>query len=200
MDIQTIINGCRRGDARAFELLFDRYENRVYDLAYTILGDAQEAQDAAQDAFIRILERLDSYQGEAAFETWLTAVVVNCCRDYMRRRKARRWLSLEVLRRGPLARQTGRAADPARLLEQNESRDALWQAVSELDDRLRIPFILRYRYNFACAEIGAMLGLTVNTIYDQLSQARRLLRASLEKKRKVDFDRTQIFTEKHRFS
>lgn len=188
LDIQSILNGCRRGDVYAFERLFDRYENRVYDLACAILGNAQEAQDATQDTFIRVLERLDSYQGDAAFETWLTAIAVNCCRDRLRRRKARRWLSLGILDHGAWARRHGREQDPAYLAEESEERRALWQAVGHLDDRLRLPFILRYRYEMPCGEIAKMLGLAVNTVYERLSQARRRLREVLQEAEEWDAD------------
>jgi len=74
----------------------------------------------------------------------------------------------------------GQRNDPAYLMEQNMERDALWQAVNTLDERLRAPFILFYRYKMSCAEIGGVLELATTTIYDQLSQARRRLRLILD--------------------
>ncbi|MFO7540305.1 MAG: sigma-70 family RNA polymerase sigma factor [Chloroflexota bacterium] len=179
MDLQITLNQCRHGDPEAFEQLFDYFEHHVYDLACVILRDPHDAQDAVQETFIRVLERLDSYRGEAAFQTWLTAIAVNCCRDMLRRRQASRWLPLVALNHKRWRRRRGQHNDPAYRMEQNLEKDALWQAVNTLDDRLRSPFILFYRYEMKCEEIAAVLGLATTTIYDQLSQARRRLRLIL---------------------
>lgn len=180
MNLHPILSRCREGDPEAFAELFDYFEHHVYDLAAVILRDPHDAQDALQETFIRVLERLDSYQGEAAFKTWLTAIALNCCRDILRRRRTRRWLPLAALNHKRWTRRRGQRNDPAYLMEQNLERDALWQAVNALDERLRTPFILYYRYGMSCAEIGDVLGLATTTIYDQLSQARRRLRAILD--------------------
>jgi RNA polymerase sigma-70 factor, ECF subfamily len=180
MDLQTILSRCREGDPEAFEELFDYFEHHVYDLADVILRDPHDAQDAVQETFIRVLERLDSYRGEAAFKTWLTAMAVNCCRDMLRRRQVRRWLPLTTLNQRRWVRRRGQRNDPAYLMEQNLERDALWQAVNTLDERLRSTFILYYRYEMSCAEIGTVLGLATTTIYERLSQARRRLRPILD--------------------
>jgi DNA-directed RNA polymerase specialized sigma24 family protein len=84
MDLHTTLTQCRHGDPEAFARLFDYFEDDVYDLACVILRDPHDAQDVVQETFIRVLERLDSYRGEAAFQTWLTAIAVNCCRDLLR--------------------------------------------------------------------------------------------------------------------
>jgi RNA polymerase sigma-70 factor, ECF subfamily len=179
MDLQTILSQCRRGDSEAFARLFDYFEHHVYDLACVILRDPHDARDATQETFIRVLERLDSYQGDAAFKTWLTAIAVNCCRDMLRRRQARRWLPLAALNHKRWLRRRGQRNDPAYRMEQNLEKDALWQAVNRLDERLRSAFILFYRYEMKCEEIATVLGLATTTIYDQLSQARRRLRLIL---------------------
>jgi RNA polymerase sigma-70 factor (ECF subfamily) len=120
------------------------------------------------------LERIDSFAGTAAFETWLISIAVNHCRDRLRRRKVRQVLSLSGLRLSSSRR------DPAAMLEERLFQDALWQMVNQLDDRLRLPFILRYRYDYSCGEAADILGLAVNTIYEQLSRARRQLRQMAE--------------------
>lgn len=168
--IDEIVRGCQRGDPQAFAALFNRYEQRVYDLACVILRNSDEAKDVVQDTFVRVLERINTYRGTAAFESWLLAIAINCCRDRLRRQKVRRYLSLEFLRLGSSRH------DPAAMAEANVQRQRLWQAVNQLDDRLRLPFILRYRYEYSCGEIAAMLDIAVTTVYERLSVARRRLR------------------------
>ena len=173
-DIDQIVSGCRAGEPQAFAALFRRFEQRVYDLACVILRDPIEAQDAVQETFVRVWERIDSFAGTAAFETWLISIAVNHCRDRLRRRKVRQVLSLSGLRLSSSRR------DPAAMLEEKLFQDALWQMVNQLEDRLRLPFILRYRYEYSCGEVADILGLAVNTIYEQLSRARRQLRQMAE--------------------
>lgn len=77
--------------------LFERFQDRVYDLASAILEDQAEAEDALQDTFLRVFRDIAGYRHKSSFETWLVAVVVNVCRDRLRRRKVRQALSLDWL-------------------------------------------------------------------------------------------------------
>jgi RNA polymerase sigma-70 factor (ECF subfamily) len=102
----------------AFAALFERFQDCVCDLAWAILRD--EAEDAVQDTFLRLFERIDRYQGASPFQIWLVAVTVNVCRDRFRRRKVRRALPLEWL--GPVA---GRGEDPVEVVQRQEQRSSL---------------------------------------------------------------------------
>lgn len=174
--VETIVQGCRRGDPSAFATLFARFQDRVYDLACVILRDEAEAEDAVQDAFLRIFEHIADYRGESSFETWLVAITVNGCRDRLRRRKVRQALSLERLAPRWLSRILGLNDDPAMTFELREQRRSLWAMVDCLDDRLRLPLILRYHYGLTCGEVAQVLGLVTGTVYSRLSEGRRCLR------------------------
>jgi RNA polymerase sigma-70 factor (ECF subfamily) len=173
-DVRDLVQRCRTGDLHAFAALFERFQNRLYDLAWAVLRDEAEAEDAVQDTFLRVFERVDRYRGVSSFETWLVAVAVNVCRDRIRRRKVRRALSLEWL--GPTA---GRSKDPAEAVQQQEHRRSLWDTVDRLDERHRLPLILRYYYGLPCGEVAEALGLTTGTVYVRLSEGRRRLREML---------------------
>lgn len=178
--VETIVQGCRQGDLRAFASLFARYQDRVYDLACVILRDETEAEDVVQDTFLRVFERIADYRGDSSFETWLIAVTVNVCRDRLRRQKVRRTFSLEQLAPRWLSRFLGFDDDPAATFERREQRRALWATLDHLDDRLRLPLILRYRYGLTCGEVAQVLGLAVGTVYGQLSEGRRCLRQMIQ--------------------
>jgi DNA-directed RNA polymerase specialized sigma24 family protein len=107
---------------------FRCYKDKVYRLALTILRDVQEAEDITQEVFLRLLRQIHSYRGEAAFDTWLTAITVNACRDRLRRQKLRRALPFEWLR-GRARRQ-----DTDEAVEQRQWKRSLWEQV----DLLRI--------------------------------------------------------------
>ena len=172
--LTQLVRRCQQGDLEAFARLFRRFRQVVYDLACVILRDNVAAQDAVQDTFLRVMEKIDSFAGEAAFETWLTAVTVNICRSYLRRQKVRRFLSLENMRPGQLLH-AGGAPNPARLVEERLRRQSLWHMVSTLPDRLRLPLILRYRYALPCADIAEILDVKLGTVYQQLNEGRRQL-------------------------
>lgn len=184
-DIQALVKSCQQGDLAAFAALFTRFENRIYDLACAILHDEVEAEDALQDIFLRVFERITDYRAASSFETWLVAVSVNHCRDRLRRRKVRRALSLEQLTPRWLARALGFGQGPETVLEWHERRASLWDMVDRLDDRLRLPLILRYHYGLSCGEVAQTLERTTGTVYGQLSEGRRRLRQMLEEEQSV---------------
>ena len=98
----------------------------------------------------------------------------------MRRRKVRHFLSLENVAPRVLWRAFHRGKDPAAAVSEREQQRSLWQAVAELDDRLRLPIILRYQEGLSCGEIAEVLDLSLSTIYTQLSQGRQQLRELLD--------------------
>lgn len=173
--LTQLVSRCQQGDLEAFAALFKRFRQYIYDLSCVILRDNVAAQDAVQDTFLRVLEKIDTFTGEAAFETWLTAVAVNVCRSQLRRQKVRRFLSLENLRVGQLIHFGAAAPNTAHLVEERLRRQTLWQMVDTLPDRLRLPLILRYRYAMPCADIAAVLNLKVGSVYQQLNEGRRQL-------------------------
>jgi len=88
-ELDELVRRCQAGELAAFTVLFRRYEARVYRLALAIVRDERDAEDAVQDAFLRAFERIKRFRGDASFDTWFTAVVVNVCRDRLRRRRVR---------------------------------------------------------------------------------------------------------------
>ena len=162
---------CQEGDQAAFAEFFRCYKDKVYRLAVTILRDVQEAEDITQEVFLRLLRQIHSYRGEAAFDTWLTAITVNACRDRLRRQKLRRALPLEWLR--------GRARqqDTDEAVEQRQWKRSLWEQVDLLEDKYRLPVILFYYEGLPAGEVARVLGLTVSAVYARLNTARVRLRA-----------------------
>jgi RNA polymerase sigma-70 factor, ECF subfamily len=172
---KSIVQRCQAGDEEAFALLFKQYRQRLYGLAASILQDEAAAEDAVQETFLTVLDKIKSYRQESALETWLIAILVNQCRSHLRWQKARRALSLENLTPRWLARLAGREMDPATAVADNEQAETVWRLVNRLDNRLRIPIILRYQYELSAAEIAEILGSNPNRVYQQLHEGRRQL-------------------------
>jgi RNA polymerase sigma-70 factor (ECF subfamily) len=168
---QSLVNRCKEGDLGAFAEIFRRYEAEMFRLAVTILRHEQDAEDAVQDAYLRVFERIDSFSGDAAFKTWLTAILVNVCRDRLRRRKVRRALALDWLRdlRGP--------HNVVEEVARRQVRQTLWEYVDRLDDNHRLPVILHYYARLSCGEVAEVLNLPTSTVYSRLNTARIRLRA-----------------------
>ena len=179
-DVHKVVRQCQDGQLDAFATLFSHYQNRVYDLACVILRDKTVAEDVVQDTFLAIFRKIDGFKGESAFETWLTAIAVNQCRMRQRKRTVRQFLSLEQLSPRRLFRLSSRDDNVADIVHSKQRRETLWEMVDELQERLRLPLILRYHYGLSCADIGIILGRQTSTIYQQLNEGRRLLEQKLQ--------------------
>jgi RNA polymerase sigma-70 factor (ECF subfamily) len=167
---------CQQGDVLAIEQLVQTYQSDVYRLALSILDDPAEADDATQDVFVAALRSLDSFHGSASFRTWLFSITLNLCRSRLRRRKGRSLLR-QMLENLFQADQPHPESEAIR----QETGSELWQAVCALDEKHRIPLVLRYYHDLPVAEIAEMLGIPTGTVHSRLNHAREKLRARLEK-------------------
>jgi len=170
----TLILRCQQGEQNAIVDLFQAYQQQVYRLAVTILHDQQDAEDVTQEVFLRVFKRIGEYRGESAFQTWLTAIVVNTCRDWLRRQRLRQWLPLQWLRG---------VSNPDQvddMVEMREQRWKLWTQVERLNEKLRLPVILFYHEGMPADEVAKALDLPVSTIYARLNTARLQLRTALQ--------------------
>jgi RNA polymerase sigma-70 factor (ECF subfamily) len=184
-DLDELEQRCKQGDLAAFNRLFHDHEARLYRLAVTILQDERDAEDALQDTYIRIFERIRRFQGKSSVETWITAIMVNVCRDRLRRRKVRRALPLDWLR------EQATGGDMVRDVEAKRQRQKLWSLVDRLDDRHRLPVILHYHGGWSCGEVASILALRTSTVYSRLNSARLQLRTMLQAESRQGLERSQ---------
>lgn len=166
---------CREGDALAIERLVQTYQAQVYRLALSIVDDPDEADDATQEVFVAALRALDSFRGEASLKTWLFRITVNVCRNRLGRSQRRGRLQ-QILQ----SLFTQEQAQPEKEAVQHESDSALWRAIQALDDKHRLPVILRYYHDLPVAEIAETLGVPVGTVHSRLNHAREKLRTQLK--------------------
>jgi len=175
-DETQLVSRCQQGDLRAFADLVEQYQDRLFDVAWAILREREAAKDAVQETFLAAFQKVKGFRGESALETWLIAIVVNQCRSRLRRQKARRLISLDNLSPQRLFAAAKQNPDPAAIVGQRLQQEAVWQLVNQLDDRLRLPILLHYRYGLSGEEIAGALGVAKSTIYERLSQGRKRLR------------------------
>jgi RNA polymerase sigma-70 factor (ECF subfamily) len=161
----------------SIEGLVREHYGYIQRLALSILDDPHEAEDAAQEAFIAASRSLSSYRGEANLRTWLTAIAVNGCRGRLRKRRTRQNLQ-HTLQALHLAQRSPISVEEAAI--QQDSARSLRQAVAELDDKHRLPILLRYVHQLSVPEIARLLATNPGTIYSRLHYARRMLIARLD--------------------
>jgi RNA polymerase sigma-70 factor (ECF subfamily) len=175
-DLDLALQQSRTGGTLDYNELARQCHPAVLRFAASILNDPDDAEDAAQEALIAALAALDGYRGEASFRTWLYAITLNVCRKQMRKRKARGVLlnAIEAVTRGITGNHT-----PEEAAAQSEMQRELWAAVDALDEKHRIPIVLRYAHDLPIGEIAEVMGLNEGTVHSRLYYARESLQASL---------------------
>ncbi|MCX6031689.1 MAG: sigma-70 family RNA polymerase sigma factor [Chloroflexi bacterium] len=159
----------RRGDQTAFCRLVEAYQGPVYNLAYRMLGNAVEAEDAAQETFVRMYTKLHTYQPERKLSSWVLSIASHYCIDRLRRRRLN-WLSLDD---EPVAAVLpSRQRGPEESALRREVRDEVQQVVDRLAPSYRAPLILRYWYDLSYEEIAETMGLSVQAVKSRLHRAR----------------------------
>jgi RNA polymerase sigma-70 factor, ECF subfamily len=159
----------RRGDQAAFSHLVEAYQRPVYNLCYRMLSNAPEAEDAAQETFVRMYTKLHTYQPDRKLSSWLLSIASHYCIDRLRRRRGQ-WLSLDEEPMTTTLPSQNRG--PEDLALRAESRDEVQRLVDMLPAAYRVPLILRYWYDLSYAEIAEVMGLTVQAVKSRLHRAR----------------------------
>ena len=173
-DEQVWLEQARRGDKNAFGQLIEAYQGPVYNLAYRMLGNSGEAEEAAQEAFIRAYTRLDSYDPTHKFSTWLLSITSNYCIDQIRKRRAVLLSIDEPLPPHPALHSDNNKGPEAEYMAQE--REQLVQGLlSELAEEYRQAVVLRYWYDMSYEEIADVQKTTVSAVKSRLFRARRIL-------------------------
>ena len=182
MDEKAIIERVLAGDNNAFGELVEVYQDRVYNLALRMSGNADDAFDLAQEAFFRAWRGLSGFQFESAFSTWLFRLTSNVCLDWLRAKKRRPTVSLTTLDdEGEEVQMEIRdpGKGPEELLLAAEDRKALAKALNELPVEYREILTLRAINDLSYEEISRILNLREGTVKSRLSRARLALRNKL---------------------
>ncbi|GAB4470275.1 MAG: sigma-70 family RNA polymerase sigma factor [Anaerolineales bacterium] len=162
------------GDSEAFVQLIEIYQRSVFNLCYRMLGNAEDAEDAAQETFLRAFRSLRKYDQGRSFATWLLSIAAHYCIDQIRKRKMIVFSledvpELEFAHHGPL---------PEAAVGLREDQQRVQQLLKMLSETDRAAIILYYWYDFSYEEIAQTLSLTVSAVKSRLHRARRALAES----------------------
>jgi len=158
----------RQGDDDAFALLVETYQKPVYNLCYRMLGDGQEAEDAAQESFWRAYQALQRYDPERSFITWLLSIAAHYCIDQQRRRRIPTFSMDDIMEELV----PDNAPSPEKETARSEEQRMLQGLIAEMKPQDRAALILRYWYDFSEQEISQALSLSVSAVKSRLHRAR----------------------------
>ncbi len=181
-----VIEAVLRGELDQYAVLVDRYERAALQLAFSFVGNFEDAKEISQNGFVKAYQKLAAFRREAKFSTWLYRIVVNECKDFLRR-KARRpgFVSLgqgrgEEEGEMELFEVADPKGDPRQLLQEKELGRRLSRAIGRLSERQKTAFCLHHVNGFSQEEVSQVMGCRLGTVKAHLARAAEALRESME--------------------
>jgi len=189
IDDAVLVKRCWQGDSAAMERLVLKYQNRIYNVILKICANTDDAAELTQDTFVKVIEKIDSFQGRSGFYTWLFRIAVNVTLNHCRKKARLGFSSLDA----GLEKYDSRATlvlkeflgddsspDPAALAQSKELYDIVVESLKKLDDAQRAVIVLRDIEGMSYAQIADVLDIELGTVRSRLSRGRSRLREILE--------------------
>jgi RNA polymerase sigma-70 factor (ECF subfamily) len=173
------VNAALEGNQDAFAEIVYAYQDSVYNLCYRMLGERTEAEDAAQEAFLRAYLNLKRYDPARSFKTWVLSIASNYCIDRLRRRRLQ-WLSLDDEPTSDHLSLSSDDAEPEPAALMREHSKAIQALLSELSPDYRAAVVLRYWYDYSYTEIADIMDTTESAVKSRLFRARQALADKLD--------------------
>jgi len=175
-DERTWVLQAQQGDDEAFTNLVETYQKPVYNLCYRMVGEPGDAEDAAQETFLRAYQNLHRYDPSRSFGTWILSIAAHYCIDRLRKRKFLMFsMDAENEDGSSFELPDPDSPDPEAESVTKEQRDSLHLLLKDLDATDRAAVIMRYWYDFSEVEIASSLKLTVSAVKSRLHRSRRAL-------------------------
>jgi RNA polymerase sigma-70 factor, ECF subfamily len=171
---QALVERCRKGDRGAFTELVIRYQRPIYNAAYWILHSAEDASDIAQDVFLKVAERLDEFDSQRKFFSWIYRIAVNESLNLLRRNGHEEWLDDEIDLPG------AESANPEVQASDAERSRWIQRSMRKLSPNDRTVLMLRHYSECSYQEIADILDLDEKTVKSRLFEARHRLRDMLK--------------------
>ena len=171
-----------KGDQNAYADIVNLYQHKLYQICYRMLGNKQEAEDIAQEAFVRAYINLHSYDQKRKFSTWLYRIATNLCIDRIRKKKPDYYLDAEVAGTDGLDMYSQIAADeklPEDVVAQMELQERIQYEISRLPDKYRSVIVLKYIEELSLQEISEILDMPLGTVKTRIHRGREALRKQL---------------------
>jgi len=185
---KEVIEGCKSGDQNAFEKIVLAYQKKVFNIAFRMIGNREEAKELSQEVFLSVFESISGLREAAKFESWLTQMTLNRCRNRWKFLKRRHYFKTDSLN-DPIATEDGEmerriydsSGNPETLLEKKMIRELIQRGLLQLKEDHRELIVLRDLQGFSYEEIGRLVSLPEGTIKSRLHRARMDLKEILER-------------------
>lgn len=174
--LEQMLQRGQSGEPQFAEALVRQHYAGIHRLARSILGDEQDAQDAAQETFVAALLHIERFQPGTSLKAWLAGIAVHKCQAILRKRKTRQALGGALQAIHSLFE---RSSSVVETVIQHETHAGLWEAVHRLDEKHRLPVILFYLYDLPVKEIAAILKISPGTVNSRLHYALEKLKGYL---------------------
>ncbi len=171
---EALIENIANQDTEAFQELIERYQSLVFNTAYRFVGNVHDAEDLAQEAFLRVFKNAERYVPSAKFKTWLSRIVTNLCLDFLKKKKP------VLLEEESFLDIPSPGLRPSQELELNERQRILQQAVQCLKETQRMALVLHHYECLKYEEIAQVMGCSVKAVESLLVRAKKALRERLE--------------------
>lgn len=189
VDEQILLKKSQEGDIHAFEQLIESYQKRVFNIAYRIIGSYDDANELAQEVFIKVYRSLVKFKGQSTFSTWIYSITKNVCYDELRKRKNKKVVYIDEdvkYDNSEIQRQIeDDRPQPDEIAEKNEIKRIIHEAISELSEEHRVAIVLRDIQGFSYEEISKILECPEGTVKSRINRARQSLKNILKKNKEL---------------
>jgi RNA polymerase sigma-70 factor (ECF subfamily) len=188
----SLLAKAKQGDIEAFENLTCSYYTKVYNICYRMLNSVEDANEQAQETFIKAFRYIKDFKGNCSFYTWLYRIATNVCLDFLRKNKGKKDISLEQNIFEDLSLKDRLVSDingPEKVAEVNAQKQAIKQALEKMNEKNKIVIVLRDFNGLSYEEIADIIKAPVGTVKSRISRARAELKNLLCK------DKEHLFTD-----
>ena len=168
------IEKCRQGDMAGRHVLYDLHRSKVLNLSWRILGSQHEAEDALQEVFIKVFDRIDHFRGESAFSTWIYRMTTNHCLDVLRRKKILSFMGFESVPEVEDKKDSEKAVNLG-------FSPVITKALEKLPEKQKICLLMREMDDLSYEDIALALQLSLGTVKSNIHRAKAFLKEALEK-------------------
>jgi len=186
---KLLLARARNGDISAFESLIEGYQKKVFNIALRMIGDYEDANDLAQEVFIRIYKSIKGFKEQSSFSTWVYRITTNVCLDELRKRKNKNVVSLDDDIKFDDSEMKRQVEDvkptPEAVVERDETRRIVSDAISKLSSEHRTAIILRDIQGFSYEEISRIINCPEGTVKSRINRARKALKEILKSKKEL---------------
>ncbi|HTA76528.1 MAG TPA: RNA polymerase sigma factor [bacterium] len=168
------IDKCRQGDMAGLQVLFDLHRSKVMNLSWRMLGSQQEAEDALQEIFIKVFDRIKNYRGDSAFSTWVYRMTTNHCLDILRRRKILSFMGFENVPEVQDKKDSEKAVNLG-------FSPVIAKTLEKLPEKQKLCLLMREMDDLSYEDIALALQLSLGTVKSNIHRAKAFLKESLEK-------------------